>query len=73
MSAQYAFTDRGRFFMVAFYPEMGEQRDMISVRIINLFGAPDGTELLWTDGPIQVQVKTAGVAVMIANTGIAGS
>ncbi len=73
MSAQYAFTDRGRFCLVAFYPEMGEQRDMIGVRIINLFGPPDGTNFVWTDGPIQVEVKIAGIGVMIQNTGIARS
>jgi hypothetical protein len=73
MSAQYGFTDGGRFCMVAFYPEMGEQREMIGVRIINLFGPPDGTHLVWTDGPIQVEVKTAGIVVIIKNTDIAVS
>jgi hypothetical protein len=71
MTAQYAFTNKGRFCMVGFYPEMGEQREMIHVRLLNLFGPPDGTAFVWTDGPIEVEVKMASVAVMIKNAGIA--
>lgn len=73
MSAQYSFTDKGRFRMVVFYPEMGEQREMIGPRIINQFGPPDGEALVWTDGPIHLTVKVAGIGVAISHTGIAAT
>jgi serine/threonine protein kinase len=67
MPVQYGFTNGGRLYLIAFYPE-GEDREKLPVAVLNELGAPDGTSTHWTIGDVEVEVKLAGVIATITNT-----
>ncbi|MEV6121588.1 serine/threonine-protein kinase [Streptomyces sp. NPDC052077] len=68
MDTQYAFNERGRFCMVVFYPEP-EDRERLTVAVLETMGAPDGTTTKWTRGKVVVDVKVAGIAATMTHTG----
>ncbi|MET8571461.1 serine/threonine-protein kinase [Streptomyces sp. NPDC004783] len=68
MDTQYGFNDRGRLYLVVFYPEP-EDRERLPVAALTTLGAPDGKTTKWTRGDVVVDVKVAGVAASITHRG----
>ncbi|MEU5398027.1 serine/threonine-protein kinase [Streptomyces sp. NPDC005963] len=68
MPTQYAFDDRGRLYLVVFYPEV-EDRERLPGAVLETLGAPDGSTTRWTRGEVVVDVKVASVAASITYFG----
>ncbi|TGB10309.1 serine/threonine-protein kinase [Streptomyces sp. MZ04] len=68
MNTQYGFNERGRLYLVVFYPE-AEDRERLPVAVLTTMGAPDGSTTKWTRGEVVVDVKVAGIAASITHLG----
>jgi hypothetical protein len=72
MLTQLAFNTRDQLYLVALYPE-GPDRERTSVNVIRALGPPTGNDLTWTVGDVEIEVKVAGVAIMVTHRRLASA